>query len=163
MLKFYDVDPAYANYLRQFDARVPNIIYSGNNKFACGVVLDINGRNYFAPIFSNKARQQTNILIRDEKGDILSSIKFSFMFPAPDGAVAVKNFNIIRTVDPSYADLLQKEYDFCKKNEQAVLSKAAKIYKIGCNPGHLLYKHCCNFPLLEAKYDDWVAASGGYD
>lgn len=57
MLRFYDIDPAYANYLRQFDNRIPNITYMTNNKFACGIVLSIAGHNYFAPISSNKIRQ----------------------------------------------------------------------------------------------------------
>ena len=33
MLKFYDVDISYANFLRNFDTRVPQIKYNTNNKF----------------------------------------------------------------------------------------------------------------------------------
>ena len=48
-IRFYDIDPAYATYLRQFDNRIPEITYTANNKFACGVVLSVDGHNYFAP------------------------------------------------------------------------------------------------------------------
>ncbi len=33
MLNFYDVDISYANFLRKFDSRVPQIKYNTNNKF----------------------------------------------------------------------------------------------------------------------------------
>lgn len=158
MLKFYDIDPAYANYLRQFDQRIPNINYGTNNKFVCGIVLSVSGYNYFAPISSNTARQQTNILITDDTGRVLSSIKFSFMFPAPTTVITPKNFRAIRAVDSAYADLLEKEYEFCKKNEQAIRDKAMKVYRIGCNPGHVLHRNCCDFHLLEEKQDEWIAA-----
>lgn len=41
MLKFYDVDEEYVKFLQTIDGQVPNIKYSGNNKFVCGVVLNI--------------------------------------------------------------------------------------------------------------------------
>lgn len=61
-------------------------------------------------------------------------------------------------MDPAYADLLEKEYKFCKKNEQAIRTKAMKVYQIGCNPEHALHSLCCDFHLLETKQDEWVAA-----
>lgn len=125
MLKFYDINPEYANYLRQFDNRIPNIVYEANNKFVCGIVLSVNKHNYFAPISSSTAKQQTGILIQDDGGNVLSSIKFCFMFPAPNSTISVKDFGAIRALDQSYADLLEKEYAFCKKNEQAIISKYA--------------------------------------
>lgn len=159
MLKFYDIDPAYADYLRRFDSRIPNITYETNNKFVCGIVLSINGHDYFAPISSNKTRQQTSMLIEDNSGNVLSSIRFSFMFPAPQSVISAKNFQAVRETDSAYADLLEKEYNFCRKNEQAILDKAMKVYRIGCNPNHVLHRYCCEFPLLEAKHDEWIASN----
>jgi len=156
MLRFYDVDPAYVNYLRQFDCRVPNILYKQHDKFVCGIILSIKGYNYFAPISSNKTKQQANILILDNTGNILSSIKFNFMFPAPGSVITYKDFKKIRAVDSSYANLLEKEYRFCVSHEQDIRNKAMKIYKIGCNPSHVLNKFCCNFSLLESKCTDWI-------
>lgn len=158
MLKFYDIDPEYANYLRQYDQRVPNISYKTKNKFVCGIVLSISGHSYFAPISSNTDRQKTSILITNAAGKALASIKFSFMFPAPDKVITPKDFKAIRSADPSYANLLEKEYAFCKKNEQAIRNKALRVYQMGCNPEHPLHKHCCDFRLLEEKKDEWVAA-----
>lgn len=162
MLCFYDVDPAYADYLRQYDSRVPNITYGVHNKFTCGIVLSIDGYSYFAPISSNKRRQQTNMLIRDRDGRVLASLKFGFMFPAPRANVALKDFMMVRATDPAYADLLEKEYTFCRAREQDIYLKARRIYEIGKNPDHVLNRYCCDFHLLEAKHDEWVK-SGNAD
>ena len=53
MLNFYDVKEDYAEYLRKFEHRIPNIHYASNNKFVCGIVLTVNGFDYFAPISSS--------------------------------------------------------------------------------------------------------------
>lgn len=149
MLSFYDVDVEYAKYLRQFDDKIPYITYNDRNKFVCGIVLRINGLSYYAPISSKTIKRRTCMLILNKRGQILSSIKFNYMFPIPPNAAVRKDFSAIRAVDPKYADLLQAEYEFCKKNEDAILAKANKIYAIGCNPNHALHFTCCNFPLLE--------------
>ena len=155
MLKFYDVDVNYAHYLRGFDSRIPNITYASHNKFVCGIVLKIGNYEYFAPISSNTTKQQTNMIIRDKDGKALSSIKFCFMFPAPSNLITVKDFKAIRQTDPSYADLLEKELEFCKNNEISIRDKAQKVYAIGCNQNHVLHNHCCDFSLLETKLDEW--------
>ena len=114
MLNFYNVDVEYVNYLRQFDCRVPYIEYENREKFVCGVVLSINGCDYFAPISSKTYKQQTAITILDKDGRELSTIKFNYMFPSPQAVVARMEISDIRKKDSSYANLLQKEYEFCK-------------------------------------------------
>ncbi len=156
MLNFYDVKEAYAEYLRKFEHRIPNIHYASNNKFVCGIVLSVNGYDYFAPISSNTAKQRTSLLILDEHGKPLSSIKFSFMFPIPKTEVVRKDFSVIRSENPHYADVLTKEYRFCRKNEAKILQKAAQIYAIGCNRDHWLAANCCDYKLLESKYTEWL-------
>ena len=156
MLKFYDVDVNYAQYLQGFDARIPNITYATHNKCVCGIVLKIGNYEYFAPISSNTTKQQTNMIIRDESGNALSSIKFCFMFPAPSNLISVKDFKAIRQVDSEYADLLEKELEFCKNNETAIRDKALKVYAIGCDQNHVLHSYCCDFLLLETKMDEWI-------
>ena len=39
MIKFYDIDENYVKFLQKIDRQIPNIHYSTNNKFVCGVVL----------------------------------------------------------------------------------------------------------------------------
>jgi len=97
-INFYDVNKEYIQYLKMFDSKIPNIDYSKHEKFVCGIVLQINGFNYFAPIPSFNKQQKTNILILNENGNPISSIRFSFMFPAPDEVLYRKDFAFITRV-----------------------------------------------------------------
>lgn len=96
-LKFYDVDIEYVKYLKKFDNKVPNIEYANNNKFVCGIVLNINDNKFFAPISSkiNKTNPSTFIILENNKKPI-SSIRFSYMFPIPSIALTLKDFERTR-------------------------------------------------------------------
>ncbi len=148
MIAFYDVDSDYINFLKKFDSKVPNVIYEGNNKFVCGIVLSINGFNYYAPISHMTQKQRTSMQIKD-RDRILSTIRFSFMFPAPDFVLYRKNFANIAVTDAKYADLLATEYAFCSSHQDEITKKALAVYKIGCNKEHALNHTCCDFKLLE--------------
>ena len=66
-LDFYEVNAEYIAYLMRFDAKVPYVDYtaeSGHDKFLCGIVLSVNGHDYFAPISSFNTPQRTNMIIR---------------------------------------------------------------------------------------------------
>ena len=156
MLNFYDVDISYANFLRKFDTRVPQIKYNTNNKFVCGIVLKIDKYDYFVPLSSDISRKQTSMLIEDTNGRAIASLKFCFMFPVPSNLVTIKKLANIRKTDQAYAYLLKIELKFCQKNEKIILQKAQNIYKIGCNKNHVLNHSCCDFLLLQQKYDEWV-------
>lgn len=154
MLNFYDVDEKYIAFLKQFDRQVPDIRYDNNNKFVCGIVLKVNGINYYAPISHLKNKQQTNLQIYDGNR-VVSTIRFSFMFPALSTVLAKKDFSAIAKTDPKYADLLQAEYLFCSKNSDKIHKKAEKIYQIGCKKEHRLNYVCCDFKLLEQHYHEY--------
>ena len=163
-MKFYDVDPTYATFLRTYyDSKVPNIEYENNDKFCFGIVLIVNGHNYYAPISSNTMKFRTSLPIVDAKGDTLASIRFAYMFPAPSSVLTEKNFQQIRGVDPSYADLLAKEFAFCYTHQDEIEKYAARAYRIGTNPDHYLHNVCCDFTKLEQGADDWLAGNRGAD
>lgn len=151
MLKFYDVDENYIKYLKTIDRQIPNIGYAKNNKFICGIVLSINGFNYYAPISHNTEKYRTSFLILDKHSRIISSIRFCFMFPAPFDVLIEKNFRTISNSDSKYTDLLAIEYEYCLANESKILTKAQSVYSIGCNKKHTLNYTCCDFELLEKK------------
>ena len=155
MIAFYEVDKQYADYLRTYESKVPQIQYEGKSKFVCGVVLVVNDCTYFAPISSQKDRQQTNIQITDKSGMVLSTIRFAYMFPAPIDILQKMDFHKVQETDPRYASLLQKEYEFCRAHEAQICEKARKVYEIGCNPDHVLNRYCCDFRLLEEKRKEY--------
>lgn len=155
MIKFYDIDKNYINFLKTIDSQIPNIEYEGNNKFVCGIVLTINGINYYAPISHMTNRQRTNLQIT-ENGRVLSTIRFSFMFPAMENVLTVKDFSVIAQNNQQYADLLSAEYRFCRTHEAEIYNKALQVYKIGCNKNHVLNYACCDFKKLEEHYLEYL-------
>lgn len=151
-LKFYEVNEGYLQYLKNFDRQIPDINYTGFNKFVCGVVLAIGNINYFAPVSSFNKKQTTNFIIMD-KGRNISSIRFCFMFPAPDEMMTLKDFS---TVPQHYRDLLNAEVNFCNNNVAEIHKIAQKVYKIGTNSNHPLSHTCCDFKLLEEKCIEFI-------
>lgn len=63
MFKFYNIDEDCVNYLQKIDKQVPNIHYRTNNKFVCGVVLEIKGIKFYAPISHITKKYQTSLVI----------------------------------------------------------------------------------------------------
>lgn len=154
MLKFYDIDENYIQFLKTIDRQVPDVKYNSNNKFLCGVVLEINGVKYYAPISYKTDKQQTNLQIFDN-GIPISTIRFSFMIPAFDEVLTYKNFKEIAKTDPSYASLLHAEHSYCSNNVTEIKEKALSVYKIGCNKKHKLNYTCCDFKKLEKHYMEY--------
>lgn len=172
-LDFYTIDEGYLDFLRGYEEKVPNQDYKINKKFFCGVVLDINGVKYFAPISHTTEKTQTGIIITHD-GEDKSSIKFCFMVPVPDKYIIYKDFATeteINYVRDKYLDscngdeklamekalkyvaLLNIEHKFCNNNIEKIKKKALKVYKIGCNDRHPLNKCCCDFKKLEEVKD----------
>lgn len=154
MFKFYDIDINYVKYLQTIDSQVPNIHYNTNNKFVCGVVLDINGTQFYAPISHTTKKFQTSMLIYDN-GKAISSIRFSFMVPAESKYLTVKDFKTIAKTNQNYANILAAEYAYCKNNIKQIQNKAYSVYKIGCNKKHKLNYTCCDFQKLEQNYKNY--------
>lgn len=154
MLKFYDVDKSYIEFLKTTEAKIPNISYDTHDKFICGVVLRINGKKYYAPISSFNKPQRTNILLKNNKGRVTSSIRLSFMFPVPDSALSEKDFS---KENLKYRRLLMEEYQYCNKHELQIIDKAQYIYqKVVCDADPLMVKNCCNFEKLENAYEQYI-------
>ena len=151
-LNFYDINKDYINYLKKSDSKIPDINYSSNDKFVCGVILKINSLDYYAPISSFNKKQYTNILIYD-KQIAVASIRFSFMFPVPKSELSVKN--IKEEPNLKYKRLLNKELKYCNSIREDIAKMALKIYKIGTNPKHFHFKNCCKFEILELKCKEY--------
>lgn len=156
-LNFYEVSANYITYLLQFDSKVPYIDYSktsSHDKFMCGIVLSVNGHDYFAPISSFAVPQHTNMIIKNEKGKPISSIRFSFMIPVPLGVVTVKRIKDEPSLE--YRRLLDLELRFCQKNAKAIYRMAKHIHNTVVNGKDLIMiKNCCDFSKLEQACADY--------
>jgi len=159
-LDFYEVSADYIAYLHKFDSKVPLVDYSKtskHDKFMCGIVLSVNGHDYFAPISSFAVQQRTNIVIKNEKDKPISSIRFSFMIPVPSGVVTVKS--IKNEPSPEYRRLLDLELRFCRKNEKAIRRMARHIHNSVTNgKDPIMAKNCCDFSKLEAACSEYSKA-----
>lgn len=161
-LNFYTVDSAYVEYLKDAETkkrgftRVPNMDYGPNRKqkFLCGIVLQIDDVNYYVPVSSYKKNRHDNFLIIADSGDVVSSLRFNYMFPIPDGVIQERIINT--EPDIKYRALLSQELRFCIKNQDTIRKLAERTYKrvrLGKNPG--LVHNSCDFALLEEQCLFW--------
>ena len=160
-LNFYEVSADYITYLLNFDSKVPKVDYSAtgtHDKFLCGIVLSINGNDYFAPISSFATQQHTNIIIKNEQNKAISSIRFSFMIPVPKNVVVVKK--IKEEPSPEYRRLLDWELRFCQSNSRAIYRLAKFVYNnVVENRDPIMVKNCCDFIKLEAACAEYIKAN----
>jgi len=153
-LKFYDVDQQYLRYLHQWDPRIPHISSTRNEKFTCGIVLEVNGHQYFAPVSSFREQQRSNIVILNNQGRPVGSVRFSFMFPIPSGQAKMKDF---AKEDAKYRELLREEHAFCNKHRERIRKKAQETYDaVVKRKEPLMISNCCAFSLLEEKALEYV-------
>ena len=164
-LNFYQIDADYIYYLLQYDSRVPKADYSVANaydKFLCGIVLNVGGFDYFAPISSFRTPQRTNIIIKDVNNKDVSSIRFSFMIPVPPGVTSIKQ--IADEPSEKYRILLNMELQFCRRNANAIYSRANFVYNaVTVKKDPLMVKNCCDFNRLESACAEYVIKSATVD
>ena len=157
-LDFYQVDAQYVAYLLKHDGKVPKVDYSAENaheKFLCGIVLKVHGHDYFAPISSFRTSQRSNIIIKDANGKDVASIRFSFMIPVPPGAVSVKR--IADEPSAKYRILLDMELQYCRRNANAIYSRARFVYEaVTIKKDPLMVKNCCDFNVLETACAEYA-------
>ena len=155
--KFYDVDISYLNFLRQFEPRLPEILYEHHNKFVCGVVFERNGLPYVVPVSSNTRPQKTSVIIKNKKNQAISSLRFSFMFPCPPELLKYKDFK--EEPNGSYRRWLQDEIGYCNTHREKIRNKADYTYfHRVIEPKPLFEAVCCDFELLEEKCREYCAA-----
>ena len=157
-LNFYTVDLNYVNFLKSAElkkrgfSRVPNMDYGKQRKpkFLCGIVLQINNQDYYVPVSSYKEKKPDNFLICAANGDVISSLRFNYMFPVPKELITERRIDT--EPDRAYRALLSQELQYCIKNENDIRQLAERTYKrvlLGKNPG--LVANSCDFSLLEEQ------------
>jgi len=165
-LNFFTADFDYVKYLYEAEwknrgfSRVPNMKYTKGHKqkFLCGVVLRVNDISYYVPVTSYKQQKPDNFLITADNGQVVSSLRFNYMFPIPKELTAVHV--ISEEPDRAYRALLAQELRCCIKNQVVIQRLAGRTYKrvlLGKDVG--LVVNSCDFALLEKKYHEYLALS----
>lgn len=158
-MKIYKVDIDYIKYLHNFDNRVQyNENYTdtlNQNRPYVGVVLNINGQNYFAPLEHPRPshkKLKSNLHIYKIKGGKYGIIGLNNMIPIPNAALI--NFNI--NTDKN-RNILVSQYIECSKDWNNIQSRAIQIYnKRITAPNKFEKKMFCNFVLLEQKCAEYI-------
>ena len=176
---FYNVDIDYLCYLSETE---PEVQYSSKKAYEqkpfLGIIIFINDYHYIIPLTSGKSKHskwknvgRAHYLIYEKvnkselrKNDIYKSVSenealkifavldIKKMIPVKEGVYSRIEFS--KLSDLKYADLLEKEYRFCQKIQDGILTKAKQIYFEQKNTGvvHQIY---CNFEKLEAACDTY--------
>jgi protein AbiQ len=149
-IKISGVQSVYLEYLRQYDGNVSRDP-TQNRKFV-GVILEIEGHNYLAPLSSPKEK---HALIADKALDVykldggtLGIVNLNNMIPVLKSTII--DIDIAKEKDNSYRNLLNKQVLFLRADEELIKKKAKKLYQI-VNSGKQskLNVRCCKYKLLE--------------
>lgn len=153
-MQIYKIDIDYLKYLHTFDNRVqynPNYDDNKNqNRPYLGVLLNVNGCDYFAPLEHPRESHKTlknNLQIFKIKEGKLGIIGLNNMIPVPQQALIKFDIN-----KDSNSKILISQYIECKKHWSNIQSRANKVYQRRVVLQKKFEKKiCCDFALLEQK------------
>lgn len=151
-LRIYKIREGYIEFLHERDRRVQ--FNKGERRPYLGIVLEINGHKYFAPMESPKESHKTmkqNIHFMKICNGDCGIIGFNNMVPAKEFFLIP--FDIEREKDTKYRNLLRKQIKFCNAHREEILNKAEKTYEAVTEKRIPFFVSIsCNFKRLEQEY-----------
>ncbi len=151
-IKIYEVDTKYINYLSQFAPHLFLNKQAGqqNERKYIGVVLSVNGMDYFAPLSSFKPKHNSMcdgidfIKIKN-----YAVINLNNMFPTAPNTYSYVDISAVK--NEKYKELLRAEYRYIKSIQERIRKNALTLYKLWLKDGNKtsLGKRCNDFTLLE--------------
>ena len=147
-IRIVEISDEYVNYLKTYfystmlDNKEGRRIHS--RKYI-GIVFEINGFKYFAPLSSPKKsdynsdgsiRSSSKIVLRmvanvKTSPYLLGTIKLNNMIPVPESEITEYNFN--HESDSKYKDLIHNELIWIQRNTTSIQKAAKRIYSIKIN------------------------------
>ena len=158
-MELYKVDIEYCNYLHYYEPKIPYIENEKQNRPFIGVVLNVNGKNFFAPLTSPKKKHLTMKDMQDflkiDKGN-LGGINLNNMIPIPKRYL--EKVEIENLEDLKYKNMLKNQIKWINLNELRIHNRARNLYYLilNGNATKQLQDRCCDFKLLEKKCDDYM-------
>ena len=151
---FYEIDEKYVDYMGQF---APHLFHNKqenqqHKRKYIGILLTVNGYDYFAPLSSFKPKHQHMKEVLDfMKVGNYAVINLNNMFPVPARYCHFVDFS--KETDLQYKKLLESEYRIIKARQDKIFKNAATLYhhKICSGEETALAKRCNDFRLLEEK------------
>ena len=152
------IDSKYCDYLRTFDHRVA---YNKDRKDLrpfIGILFEVSGKKYFAPLSSPKGKHlkmRNNLDFLRIKGGEYGAINFNNMIPLIEGVFQMIDLNKtgLSPSEQRYQDLLINQRNWLNARRDQIRSKASNLYDSYKNnklPKNIRDR-CCDFILLEGK------------
>ena len=151
-IKLYDADAKYVNSLTAFAPHLFHNKAAGqyNERKYIGVILTVNGMDYFAPLSLFKPKHvKMPEAVDSIKIKNYAVININNMFPVPKGLAHYDD--ISKECNPKYRSLLLAEYRAIKAMQDRIRKNANIVYthKIRNGNATTLVKRCNDFQLLE--------------
>jgi protein AbiQ len=163
-LKLYYVTDEYVDYISKFEMHVWNNSDKGNQRPYVGIVIELNGYKYYAPLTSAKAKYEkwkdslTTIRI-EYKSEFLAILCLNNMIPVSDKDITL--VDIVNCTDTNYKNILNKEMIGIRNKQDKIVRTAKNLYNEISkkdNPKPLIKrirKVCFDFSMLEMKYKEY--------
>lgn len=159
-MRFYTIKDDFINQMKALEPKIHNNY--GISRPYVGVLLPVNGLNYYAPLSSHKEKQDSirNITVfkLHEKGNPenkLGVIHINNMCPVPLDQLV----DVVIDVSTKYGRLLQNQYEYILHNQDAIQAQAQKLYEKVSKGDSFLSKMSCDFKVLEDAVAKLVIAS----
>ena len=168
-LNLYSISDEYIKYLRKFESKVydnKEELRTYKRKYL-GIVLTINGFNYYIPMSSPKKSDyldyENNIIRHDTKtiirvqnsGRLYGTLRISNMIPVP--ITELEPYILADEKDPKYKQVILGELRYIDSNSDKIIKYAKTVYnqkiKKFENIGYI--KNTVDFKLLEEKCKEY--------
>ncbi len=161
MIRLYEIDDDYVDFLRIYDKRVLSTKMEDRKQTRkyIGIIFNTKTFKYFIPLSSYKPDTYDSMYesISLKKIKNMAVLRINNMIPVVDNVIHEINFNLIS--DKQYKTLLQNEYRIIKAREREIRTDARIVYfyRLNDNNKHKgLYKICCDYKLLEVAAKKWI-------
>lgn len=160
-LLFYEIDTKYIEYLSNFAEHLFHNAKAGQkySRKYIGILFEINGLKYFAPLssFKEKHKHLSETLDFIKISD-MAVINLNNMFPVPEKVYSLKDPATEK--DLQYRTLLNNEYRIIKQKTKLIIKNAKEVYnkKVNSDGKSKLARRCNDFALLEQKCKEWNGA-----
>jgi protein AbiQ len=165
-LKFYTVTEEYLTFLQKHEKKVPNpkgASYKNAKPFV-GIVLEVEGHKFLAPLTSYKPELHnklpksfpTHCKIHEigNPENQLGLVALRFMIPVLDSEITELDFSVQQ--EP-YLSMLQRQYASIKENQEVIKKQANKLYSLVVNDNHSHFVElACDFALLVSVYQEFT-------
>lgn len=167
-LNLYTVNLKYIRNLHNQDDHVFSISpqTGKSNRPFVGIVIICDNKQYCVPLSSPKPKHQTmkNDIdfhkILDTNGKLIGVLDFNNMIPVRPDVIDEIKINISHHDSPSvkhYKNLVIEQLTFCRKNQDIIIAKANKLYRIVSKKnvsGHLKQR-CLKWHKLEKVLENF--------